>query len=96
MAGVPYASAVGSLMYAILCTRPAIYFAISIVSRYQSNPGPEHWTAVKHILKYLRRTKDYLLMYGVDELIPVGYTDSDFLLDKDSRKLIVTPRRSRK
>ena len=86
MDGIPYASAVGSLMYAMLCTRPDICFAVGMVSRYQSNPGPEHWTAVKHILKYLRRTKDYMLMYGGDELIPVGYTDSDFMSDKYSRK----------
>ena len=58
MARVPYALAVGSLIYAMLCTRPDICFAIGMVSRYQSNPGLEHWTAVKHILKYLRRTKD--------------------------------------
>ena len=71
IAGVPYASAVGSLMYAMLCTRSDICFVVSMVSRYQSNPGPEHWTVVKHILKYLRRTKDYMLMYGGDELIPI-------------------------
>ena len=86
MVGVPYASAMGSLMYAMLCTRPDIYFAVGMVSRYQSNPGPEHWTGVKPILKYLRRTKDYMLMYGGDELIPISYTDSDFMLDKDLRK----------
>ena len=63
-------------MYAMLCTRADICFTIGIVNRYQSNPGPEHWTAVKHILMYLRRTKDYM-MYGGDELIPIGYTDSD-------------------
>ena len=38
----PYASAVGSLMYAMLCTRPDISHAVSVVSRYQSDPGPEH------------------------------------------------------
>ena len=86
MAGVPYASAVGSLMYSMLCTRPDICFAVGMVSRYQSNPGPEHWTAVKHILKYLRRIKDYILMYGEDELILIGYTDSNFMSDKDLRK----------
>ena len=84
---VPYVSALGSLMYAMLCTRPDIYFAVGIVSRYQSNPSLEHWTSIKHILKYLRRTKGYMLMYGGDELILVGYTDSDFMSDKDSRKL---------
>ena len=86
MEGIPYASAVESLMYAMLCTRLDICFAIGMVSRYQSNPGPEHRTAVKHILKYLRRTKDHMLMYGGDELIPVGYTDSDFMSNKYSRK----------
>ncbi|RVW66263.1 Retrovirus-related Pol polyprotein from transposon TNT 1-94 [Vitis vinifera] len=51
MKAVPYASAVGSLMYAMLCTRPDICFAVGMVSRFQSNPGREHWTAVKHIIK---------------------------------------------
>ncbi|KAI9174943.1 hypothetical protein LWI28_025107 [Acer negundo] len=51
MSRVPYASAVGSLMYAMLCTRPDICFAVGIVSRFQSKPGPDHWTAVKHIFK---------------------------------------------
>ena len=73
-------------MYAILCTRPYICFAIGMVSRYQSNPGPEHWTTVKHIMKYLKRTKNYMLVYSGDELIPVGYTDSDFMSNKNSRK----------
>ena len=85
--GIPYASAVGSLIYAMLCTRLDIYFAIGMVSRYWSNPSLEHWTTVKHILKYLRRTKHYMLMYGGDELILIGYTDSNFRSDKDSRKL---------
>ena len=56
MRQVPYASAVGSLMYAMLCTRPDICYSVGMVSRYQSNPGHKHWQAVKHILKYLRRT----------------------------------------
>ena len=76
----------GSLIYAMLRTRPDIYFVVGMVSRYQSNPSPEHWTAVKRILKYLRRTKDYMLMYGGDESIPVGYTDLNFISDKDLRK----------
>ena len=83
---MPYASVVGSLMYAMLCTRPDICFSVGMVSRSQSNPSPEDWTTVKHIHKYLRRTKDYMLMYGGDELITIGYTDSDFLSDKDLRK----------
>lgn len=86
MKAVPYASAVGSLMYAMLCTRPDICFAVGMVSRFQSNPGREHWTAVKHIIKYLKRTRDYMLVFQSEDLIPIGYTDSDFQSDRDSRK----------
>ena len=78
MRGIPYASAVESLMYAMLCTRPDIYFAVGMVSRYQSEPGEEHWIAVKHILKYLRITRDYMLVYQSESLEPIGYTDSYF------------------
>ncbi|KAA0050103.1 gag/pol protein [Cucumis melo var. makuwa] len=86
MRRTPYASAVGSLMYVMLCTRPDICYAVRIVSRYQSNPGLDHWTVVKIILKYLRRTRDYMLVYGAKDLILTGYTDYDFQTDKDSRK----------
>uniref|UniRef100_A0A2N9HF09 Reverse transcriptase Ty1/copia-type domain-containing protein n=1 Tax=Fagus sylvatica TaxID=28930 RepID=A0A2N9HF09_FAGSY len=88
MRNCPYASAVGSLMYAMLCTRPDICYAVSIVNRYQSNPGPKHWTAVKHILKYLNRTKHYFLVFGSKDLNIQGYTDSDFQSDIDNRKSI--------
>ncbi|GAV67226.1 zf-CCHC domain-containing protein/rve domain-containing protein/RVT_2 domain-containing protein/gag_pre-integrs domain-containing protein/UBN2_2 domain-containing protein, partial [Cephalotus follicularis] len=58
MSKVPYAAAVGSLMYAMMCTRPDICYAVGMVSRYQSNPGEAHWIAVKRILRYLRGTAD--------------------------------------
>ena len=58
MRGIFYASAVGSLMYAMLCTRPDIYFAVGMVNRYQSEPGEEHWIVVKHIFEYFQRTRD--------------------------------------
>ncbi|KAM2112321.1 hypothetical protein ACFX1R_014852 [Malus domestica] len=86
MSCIPYASAIGSLMYAMICTRPDIAYAVSITSRYQSNPGSEHWTAVKTVLKYLRRTKDMFLVYGgASELRVEGYTDADFQSDVDDR-----------
>ena len=56
---VPYASAVGSLMYVMLCTRLDICYSVGIVSRYQSNLGSKHWEAVKHILKYKENTRLY-------------------------------------
>ncbi|KAA0040688.1 gag/pol protein [Cucumis melo var. makuwa] len=86
MSNIPYASAVRSLMYVMLCTRPDICYSVGIVNRYQSNHGRDHWTAVKNILKYLRRTKDYMLLYGSKDLILTGYTDSDFQIEKYARK----------
>ena len=83
---MPYASAVGSLMYSMLCTKPDIYYDVRVVSRFQSNPSPDYWIVVKHILKYLRRTRDYMLVYSGDDLKIQGYTDSDFQGDRDSRK----------
>ncbi|GJW31914.1 hypothetical protein Tco_0051946 [Tanacetum coccineum] len=53
-----------SIHYAVRCTRPDVAFAQNLVSRYQQNPGKLHWVAVKHILKYLRNTKDMFLVYG--------------------------------
>ncbi|VFQ96175.1 unnamed protein product [Cuscuta campestris] len=87
MRNVPYASAIGSIMYAMVCTRPNVTFALSVTSRYQSNPGESHWTAVKNILKYFRRTKDAFLVYsGKEELSIVGYTDASFQTDRDDFK----------
>nr|GEU61595.1 putative polyprotein [Tanacetum cinerariifolium] len=57
MQNVPYTSAVGSIMYAVRCTRHDVAFAQNITSRFQQNLGEPHWTAVKTILKYLRILK---------------------------------------
>ena len=78
MAKVPYTSAIGSLIYAILCTRPDIAYVVSVTCRFQSNPILEHWVAVKAILKYLRRTKDLIFTYGGGDLQLTGFTDSNF------------------
>ncbi|GJX54915.1 leucine-rich repeat protein [Tanacetum coccineum] len=64
MQNVSYASAVGSIMYAVRCTCLDVAFAQNITSRFQQNPGDLHWTTVKNILKYLRNTKDMFLVYG--------------------------------
>ena len=68
MEKVPYASVVGSLMYAMLCTRLDISYAVGMVSRYQSNPGEAHWKALKRILRYLKGTVDYRLCYQGQDL----------------------------
>ena len=86
MTRIPYASAVGSIMYAMICTRPDVSYALSMCSRYQADPGDGHWIAVKNILKYLRRTKDAFLVYGEGELEVTGFADASFQIDKDDCK----------
>ena len=62
MENIPYASIVGSLMYAQTCTRPDISFAVGMLGRYQSNPRFDHWKAAKKVLRYLQGTKDHILL----------------------------------
>ena len=57
MEAILYASVVGSLMYAQICARPDISFALGMLGRYQSNPGLDHWKATKKVLRYLQGTK---------------------------------------
>ncbi|KAL0402207.1 UNVERIFIED_CONTAM: Retrovirus-related Pol polyprotein from transposon TNT 1-94 [Sesamum latifolium] len=86
MSDIPYASAVGSIQYAVQCTRPDVAYALSVTSRYQACAGEAHWSAVKSILKYLKRTKDMFLIYGGGELILKGYSDASFQSDDDDAK----------
>ncbi|XP_038902271.1 secreted RxLR effector protein 161-like [Benincasa hispida] len=84
---VPYASAVGSLMYAMVCTRLALAHTISVVSRFMGQPGKEHWQAVQRIFHYLRGTFDVGLVYGnFTECLVTGYSDSDYAGDVDNRR----------
>ena len=62
------------------------FYAVRVVSWYQSNPRLDHLVAMKHILKYLRRTRSSMLVYSSRDLISIRYTNSDFQLDKDSHK----------
>lgn len=80
-----YQSAVGSLMYAMLGTRPDIAYAVSLVSRYAANPTPAHWSAVVRIFRYLRGTVHYELVYKGSLKELCGYTDSDWAGDSTRR-----------
>ncbi|KAH9736371.1 hypothetical protein KPL71_018077 [Citrus sinensis] len=85
----PYAQAVGSLMYAMVCTRSDIAYAVSVVSRYLSCPGKVHWNAVKWIMRYLKGSSTCGLLYGKtksDKIEVMGFVDSDFAGDLDRRK----------
>ncbi|KAM1717684.1 hypothetical protein FF2_024886 [Malus domestica] len=87
MSEKPYASLVGSLMYANVCTRPNIAYIEGILGRFQSNPGEAHWSAAKKVLRYLQQTKCYMLVYGREEELEIKrYIDSDLAGDLDDKK----------
>ena len=52
---IPYASAIGSIKYAMMCTKPIVYLTISLARGYNSDPAVDHWTAVKNILSGIRK-----------------------------------------
>ena len=86
MSKVPYASAIGSLMYALVCTRPDIAHAMGIVSRFMSRPGKQHWEAIKWILRYLKGSSNTCLCFTSASLKLQGYIDVDFAGGIDNRK----------
>ena len=86
MQKISYASAVGSLMYAQVCTRPDIAFVVGVLGRYLSNSGMHHWKATKRVMCYLKRTKGYMLTYQKSgNLEIIGYPDFDFAGCQDSK-----------
>ncbi|CAN6475959.1 unnamed protein product [Victoria cruziana] len=85
MEQILYTSAVESLMYAQVCTRPDITFIVGMLSRYLSNPRKDHWNVVKHVMRYLQGSKDHMLVYRKSyNLDIIGYSDSDFTGCQDS------------
>jgi hypothetical protein len=81
-----YARVIGCLMYAMTCTRPDIAYAVGKMSRYTSNPSHIHWNAVHRILRYLRRTMDYGILYSGYPTVLEGYTDASWITDNDDHK----------
>ena len=83
-----YQSAVGSLLYLSTRTRPDITYAVSNVARFCAKPTQQHWIAVKRILRYLKGTPNFGLLYSKKSLgdLCVGYSDADWAGDIDDRK----------
>ena len=90
MKSVPYLSAVGSLMYLAITTRPDISYAVGVLARFNSNPGPIHWKAVKHVFRYLQGTLDLKLTYGPtankSQDMILTYSDADHGGNSDNGK----------
>jgi hypothetical protein len=93
-----YASVVGAIMYAMLGTRPDLAFAIGQLTRFNSNPGPQHVAALKRVLRYLRGSIDFKLTYGAEfsgssgsnnaKLVVLGYCDADWGASIDDRRSV--------
>ncbi len=81
MVKVPYQQDVGSLMYAMLCTRPDLAYPISVVSQHMANPSLEQWIAVKRIFGYLQGTLQFKLRFkGSSPQDVVEYCDADWVV----------------
>lgn len=83
-----YREIVGSLIYIMTCTRPDLGWVVSKLSQYLAAPKQEHWVTAKHLLRYLKGTKDQELHYQKSEksLQLEGYSDADWASDKNDRK----------
>ena len=100
MATLPYREVIGSLLWLSLGTRPDITYAVSQVAKFSANPGPEHWKAVKRILRYLLGTTTLGITFysqtdqedeesppTLTSMYPIGYVDSDYARSEDRRSV---------
>ena len=82
-----YQSAIGSLLYLSVATRPDILYVVSNVVEFSANPTTHHWTAVKRIMRYLKGTSDLGLIFKPqDKCDCAGFSDADWGGDLDDRK----------
>jgi len=82
---IPYQEVLESLMWLQVVTWSDISYAITLLSRFAYNPGKSYWSAVKHVLAYIKETLDYGITYRTDgKLSPTRYVDSDFAEWKDT------------
>ena len=84
-----YQSAIGSLLYASIASRPDILFSVGVLSQFMSNPTQEHWSAVKRIFRYIKGTLNYSLQFvssKANDITLYGYADVDWAGDFDTRK----------
>lgn len=86
MENKPYRELIGSLLYLSHTTRPDISFMIGALSRYNQNPGIEHWRCAKHVVKYLKKTIDYKIIYKKTGEPLRTFTDADWASDLDERR----------
>ena len=85
MEGKPYRELVGCLNDIAIRTRPDITHAVGNLCRYMFNSGKEHWSAAKHVLRYLQGTSQPGIVYSSDQHVK-GFANCDYAVDLDRRK----------
>ncbi|KAL0726856.1 hypothetical protein Bca4012_022949 [Brassica carinata] len=83
---VPYCSAVGSMMYAMVGSRPDLAYGVGLVSRYMSKPGEIHWEAIKWLLRYIKVRGSTAHYTKSKEFKIQGFSDSDYAGDLDKKR----------
>ena len=87
---VSYSSVVGSLMYAMMGTRPDLAYLVGVLGRYSANPKQSHWEMVKRGLRYLKATRDMVLQFDGSDVTGDmdfhGYSDADWSGDRDTSR----------
>ena len=85
-----YQELTGSLNHLAVFTRPDIAFSVSSLSKFNANPTVTHFKAALHVLRYLKSTRNYCIIYRRSSTVPIsdiiGYSDADFASDEDDRK----------
>lgn len=87
MCDKPYRQLLGTLMWAQAATQLDLSFAVTLLARFQLNPGPAHWKALLHVLAYVKGTIDYCIVYSKGlggSVKPVGYIGADYSRDLDT------------
>ena len=74
-----YSQAIGSLMYAMISTRPDIAYTVERLSRLTCNPSAQHWQAVQRVFKYLKGTMNFGLCYLGYPSVLEGYSDASWI-----------------
>ena len=86
IAQLKYASAIGSMMYAMHCTRPDISYSMGKLSKFTSNPSVDHWKAIGRVLGYLKKTISLRLFYSEFLAVLEGYSDASWITNVSDNK----------
>ncbi|CAM8959674.1 unnamed protein product [Rhodiola kirilowii] len=78
-----YSKVIGSLMYAMTSTRPDIAFAVGKLSRYTSNPSMQHWQAIHRVLRYLKGTTNFGLVYSDFSSVIERFSDASWISNEE-------------